>query len=258
MNYVLIVVALLYYLFIFVSILFLLLLLLLLLFVAVVIVVVVVAVLVVLKPALLLLLLLLLSFVFLLIMISILFCFLLLLLLLLSAVVVVVVAAAVVVVSLALSLLSFVFRRFYPLKRFRVASPSCVLEKKLLLIYSFYKGDSLSFYFVFMLFYSPANTSGFRPSCLSVQDVFIHEYSFLLFFWPPEAFSSGFLLLVCWRRRVYSFLHGLRERGVLGGGGGGAAPPTICNEGALEEGFEGDFARDFLLRAGEDISLLSQ
>ena len=27
---------------------------------------------------------------------------------------------------------------------------------------------------------------------------------------------------MCWRRRVYSFLHGLRERG---GWGGGAAPP---------------------------------
>ena len=30
---------------------------------------------------------------------------------------------------------------------------------------------------------------------------------------PPKAISCGFLLLVCWRRRVYSFLHGLRERG---------------------------------------------
>ena len=30
------------------------------------------------------------------------------------------------------------------------------------LIYSFYKGDSLSLYFVFMPFYSPANTSGVR------------------------------------------------------------------------------------------------
>ena len=41
-------------------------------------------------------------------------------------------------------------------------SPSCVLEKKLILIYPFYKGDSLSLTLFFMLFYSPANTSGFR------------------------------------------------------------------------------------------------
>ena len=60
-----------------------------------------------------------------------------------------------------LPLMTLFSLRFYPLKRFRVASPSCVLEEKLLLIYSFYKGDSLSLYFVFML-YSPANTSGFR------------------------------------------------------------------------------------------------
>ena len=49
-----------------------------------------------------------------------------------------------------------------PPKQFRVASPSCVLEKKLLIIYSVYKGGSLSLYFVFLLFYSPANTYGVR------------------------------------------------------------------------------------------------
>ena len=62
---------------------------------------------------------------------------------------------------------------------------------------------------------------------------------------------------MCWRRRVYSFLHGLRGPG----GWGGAAPPPpprpICNEGApFEEGCEGDFARDFLLRLGEDTFIL--
>ena len=60
---------------------------------------------------------------------------------------------------------------------------------------------------------------------------------------------------MCWRRRVYSFLHGLRERG----GWGGRSPPPrpICNEGApFEEGCEGDFARDFLLRLGEDTFIL--
>ena len=56
---------------------------------------------------------------------------------------------------------------------------------------------------------------------------------------------------MCWRRRVYSFLHGLREPGGLGGG---RSPPPICNEGApFEEGCEGDFARDFLVRVGEGI-----
>ena len=42
------------------------------------------------------------------------------------------------------------------------------------------------------------------------------------------------------------------------GGGGGQPPRPICNEGApFEEGCEGDFARDFLLRLGEDtFSLL--
>ena len=55
---------------------------------------------------------------------------------------------------------------------------------------------------------------------------------------------------MCWRKRVYSLLHGLREEGGLGG-----AP--ICNEGApFEEGCEGDFARDFLLRVGEDTFIL--
>ena len=58
---------------------------------------------------------------------------------------------------------------------------------------------------------------------------------------------------MCWRRRVYSFLYRLRERGV----GGAQAPPPICNEGpAFEEGFEGDFARHFLWRVGEDIVIL--
>ena len=37
------------------------------------------------------------------------------------------------------------------------------------------------------------------------------------------------------------------------GGVWGGADPPICNEGApFEEGCEGDFARDFLLRVGED------
>ena len=46
----------------------------------------------------------------------------------------------------------------------------------------------------------------------------------------------------------------LKRVGVLGGG---AAPHPICNEGApFEEGFEGDFARDFLLRGGEDIFIV--
>ena len=39
--------------------------------------------------------------------------------------------------------------------------------------------------------------------------------------------------------------------------GGRRPPPPICNEGpAFEEGFEGDFARHFLWRVGEDIVIL--
>ena len=56
---------------------------------------------------------------------------------------------------------------------------------------------------------------------------------------------------MCWRRRVYSFLHGLRERGCGGGGG-----QHLQRGGPFEEGFEGDFARDFLLRGGEDIFIV--
>ena len=37
------------------------------------------------------------------------------------------------------------------------------------------------------------------------------------------------------------------------GGGGRSAPPHLQRGGSFEEGFEGDFARDFLLRGGEDI-----
>ena len=42
------------------------------------------------------------------------------------------------------------------------------------------------------------------------------------------------------------------------GGGGGAAPPPphLQRGGPLEEGFEGDFARDVLLRGGEDIFIV--
>ena len=35
-----------------------------------------------------------------------------------------------------------------------------------------------------------------------------------------------------------------------------APPPHLQRGGPFEEGFEGDFARDFLLRAGEDIFIV--
>ena len=50
---------------------------------------------------------------------------------------------------------------------------------------------------------------------------------------------------------MWLFLHGLRERGW-----GGAAPPICNKEAAFEEGVEGDFARDCLLRVGEDMFIL--
>ena len=59
---------------------------------------------------------------------------------------------------------------------------------------------------------------------------------------------------MCWRRRVSSFLHGLESGGV----GGRRSPPLHLQRGGpFEEGFEGDFARDFLLRGGEDIFIVS-
>ena len=49
------------------------------------------------------------------------------------------------------------------------------------------------------------------------------------------------------------------ESGGVGGGGhmGAQPPPPPFARGApFEEGFEGDFARDFLLRGGEDIFIV--
>ena len=74
-------------------------------------------------------------------------------------------------------------------------------------------------------------------------------FSSLLTFNPLKRFRVAFFFL-CWRRRVYSFLHGLREPG--GGGSWGGRNPAHFQRG-FEAGFEGDFARDFLLRVGEDV-----
>ena len=52
-------------------------------------------------------------------------------------------------------------------------------------------------------------------------------FSSLLTFNPLKRFRVAFFFL-CWRRRVYSFLHGLREPG--GGGVGAGATPPISNE----------------------------
>ena len=84
------------------------------------------------------------------------------------------------------------------------------------------------------------------------EDASFMIISFFFAFDPLKRFSCGFLLLVCWRRRVYSFLHGLRERG---GWGGRSPPPAHLQRGGpFEEGCEGDFAKGFPF--GEDTFIL--
>ena len=89
-------------------------------------------------------------------------------------------------------------------------------------MYSFYKGNALSLYFVILLFYSPANTSGFRLLGLSVKTFGLEK--------------------------TCLFISSRLERA-----GGLGPPPPFATRGPFEEGYEGDFARDFLLRVGEDI-----
>ena len=93
------------------------------------------------------------------------------------------------------------------------------------------------------------------PSCLSVKTLHscLFHFSSLL---TPEALSRVFLLLVCWRRRVYSILHGLRERRGLGGSTAPPPPAHLQRGGPFEEGCEGVFARDSFLRLGEDTFIL--
>ena len=146
------------------------------------------------------------------------------------------------------SLNDFVFFAFAPSSE----SPSCVLEKKLILIYPFYKGDSLSLT-LFSCFFTPQRIR-LAFAFLSVgEDVsFMSIYFFVVN--PLKRFRLAFSFL-CVGEDVFIHFFTAQESG--GVGGGAQLPsPNLQRRGPFEEGFEGDFARDFLLRGGEDIFIV--
>ena len=104
-----------------------------------------------------------------------------------------------------------------------------MLEKKLLLIYSFYKEtDSLSLYFVFMLFYSQRIRLAFAFLSVGEDVSFMSIYFFA--FNPLKRFRLAFSFL-CVGEDVFIHFFTAQESGGVGGEGG-AAPPLICKEGA--------------------------
>ena len=89
----------------------------------------------------------------------------------------------------------------------------------------------------FLAFLLPSEYVWISPSCLSVRTL-LTPCSVFVWFSPS-----------CVLEKTCLFISSRLKR--AGG------PPPICNEGApFEEGFEGDFARDFHLRGGEDIFIV--